>query len=97
LYYNLIFKALFQSAQHLYEKKKGFGSEAGSEMLKIMRIRIPNTAQNIETGNAVLHRDWVILSYFVRETSTVIDADKSDVFQVSVLKTQPYCSLRKIF
>jgi hypothetical protein len=75
-------KALFQSAEHLYEKKKGSGSEAGSGSgrLKIIRIRIPNTAQNIETGNAVLHSGWVILSYFVRETRSGIDADKSDVF-----------------
>jgi hypothetical protein len=47
---NFILHAVFQSAQHLYEKRKGSGSVPltnGSGWLKNMRIllfRIPNTA-----------------------------------------------------
>jgi hypothetical protein len=45
-------QALFQSAQHIYEKREGSGAGSGSAPLtngsgsgrpKIMRIRIPNT------------------------------------------------------
>ncbi len=42
---NFILQALFQSAQHLYEKREGSRSLTnGSGRPKNMRIRIPNTA-----------------------------------------------------
>jgi hypothetical protein len=52
---NFILQALFQAAQHLYEKREGSGAVSGSIPLingsgsgsgrpKNMRIRIPNTA-----------------------------------------------------
>ncbi len=46
----LLCQNLFQSAQHLYEKREGSGpipltSGSGSGRPKNMRIRIPNTAE----------------------------------------------------
>ncbi len=78
--YNFILQVLFQSAQHLYDYKKGSGSEADPDPGGSNSCGSGSpTLRNIETGNAVLHRGWVILSYFVRETSTGTDAVKSDV------------------
>jgi hypothetical protein len=53
LWYNFILQALFQSAQHIYEKKEGSGSGRPNNM-RILRIRfqigIPNTAWHKSKG-----------------------------------------------
>jgi hypothetical protein len=42
---NIVLQALFQSAQHIYEKWEGSGS--GSGRPQNMRIRIPNTGTSV--------------------------------------------------
>jgi hypothetical protein len=54
---HVVLQAIFQSAQHLYEKREGSGAESvpltnefGSGRPKNMRIRIPNTDRNVILG-----------------------------------------------
>jgi hypothetical protein len=52
-----MFQALFQSAQHLYEKREGSGSlplTNGSVRPKSMRIRILNTNKKLKVGFLLL-------------------------------------------
>ncbi len=58
-FFNFILQALFQSAQHIYEKREGSGRPKNMRIL-LIRIRIPNTGHGafILTSMTRLIKKW---------------------------------------